>query len=180
MITVISGTNRRGSESRQFANYYTEQLRIHSDEEVRLLGLEDIPHDWFSPDMYVASSLPPTLIELQETFILPARKFAFVIAEYNGGLPGSLKLFIDAVSVRKYRENFAGKKAALIGVASGRAGNLRGMDHLTAVLNHLGAIVMPDKLPISRIEQLMDNDGVITDQATQQLLQSHAQAFVDF
>jgi NAD(P)H-dependent FMN reductase len=49
-------------------------------------------------------------------------------------VPGSLKLFIDACSVREYKQNFKGKKAALVGIASGRAGNLRGMDHLTGVM----------------------------------------------
>ena len=68
-------------------------------------------------------------------------------------------MFIDALSVRKYEETFSGKVAALIGIASGRAGNLRGMEHLTGVLNFLKMHVYPDKLPISGIKEIIDNSG---------------------
>ena len=73
-----------------------------------------------------------------------------------------------------------GKKAALVGIATGRAGNLRGMDHMAGVLNHVGIVVMPDKMPISRIEELMDDDGEITDAATLALLEKHARALIEF
>ena len=180
MITVISGTNRRGSECLRFATYYAEQLRDISQEEVKLLALEDIPHDWFSVDMYTVGAQSDSLIAIQDEYILPAQKFVFFISEYNGSYPGALKLFIDAVSVRHYRQNFSGKKAALIGVASGRAGNLLGMDHLTAVLHHLGCVLLPHKLPISRIEQLLDAEGHIQDDSTRRLLRAHGERFAAF
>ena len=69
-------------------------------------------------------------------------------------------MFFDALSVRKYGESFKGKKVALIGVSAGRAGNLRGMEHLTGFLNYLGMIVYPDKLPISNIEQQLEGDNL--------------------
>jgi chromate reductase len=69
---------------------------------------------------------------------------------------------------------------ALLGVASGRAGNLRGMDHLTGILNYLGAIVMPDKLPISRIGELLDAEGQLNDELTLATMRLHAEEFVHF
>jgi NAD(P)H-dependent FMN reductase len=178
MITVISGSNRKGTECLTFASAYTQMLRRLTDEPVELLALDQVAHDWFHPDMYDEPS--PSIIALQEKYILPADKFVFFSSEYNGGFNGVLKLFIDAVSVRRYKDNFKHKKAALIGVASGRAGNLRGMDHLTGILNHLGAIVMPDKLPISRIEKLMDENGAVADPATLKAMEDHAREFVGF
>ncbi|MCB0638730.1 MAG: NAD(P)H-dependent oxidoreductase [Lewinella sp.] len=178
MITVISGSNRKGTECLTFATAYAKMLRELTDEPVKLLALDAIPHDWFHADMYDNPS--PSIIALQDEYILPADKFAFFSSEYNGGFNGALKLFLDAVSVRRYSDNFKGKKAALIGVASGRAGNLRGMDHLTGILNHVGAIVMPNKLPISRIEKLLDDDGELIDPPTLQVLEAHARELVDF
>ncbi len=180
MITVISGTNRRGNETAQFARFYFEHLRRISEEEIKLLALDAIPHDWFDIDMYSKDALSPALIRLQDEYILPADKFAFFVSEYNGSYPGVLKLFIDAVSVRHYRDNFSGKKAALIGIASGRAGNLLGMDHLAAVLNHLGTTVMPNRLPISQLSRLLDAEGRFNDPETQQLLMQHAADLVAF
>lgn len=178
MITVISGSNRRGTECLTFAGLYADMLRAHTNDEVKLLALDKIPHDWFYPEMYEKPAA--SLLAIQDEFILPADKFAFFSSEYNGGFNGALKLFLDGVSVRHYRKNFNGKKAALIGVASGRAGNLRGMDHLTGVLHHVGAIVMPNKLPISRIEQLLNAEGGLEDAVTREVLENHAREFIAF
>lgn len=178
MITVISGTNRKNSECLRFAQLYYDMLKANSDEKVKLLALENIPHDWFHEEMYTTQSA--SLTKLQDEYILPADKFVFFIPEYNGGFPGTVKLFIDACSIRAYNRNFKGKKAALLGVASGRAGNLRGMDHLAGVLNYLGTITMPNKLPISQIKQLKDEEGAITDQNTLEAMEAHAKDFLAF
>ena len=153
-------------------------LKVNADEEVKLLALENIPHDWFHEDMYNTQSA--SLTKLQDEYILPADKFVFVTPEYNGGFPGSVKLFIDACSIREYSRNFKNKKAALLGVASGRAGNLRGMDHLAGVLNYLGTVTMPNKLPISQIKELKDKEGTIVDEDTLQVMEAHAKDFLAF
>ncbi|MCB0611927.1 MAG: NAD(P)H-dependent oxidoreductase [Lewinellaceae bacterium] len=178
MITVISGTNRKNSECLKFATLYFEMLQESTEEEIKLLALEHIPHDWFHPDMYTRQS--ESLARLQDEYILQATKFVFFIPEYNGGFPGAVKLFIDACTVRKYTSNFQGKKAALVGIATGRAGNLRGMEHLTGVLNYLGTVVMPDKLPISRISELKDGEGEVIDEETLDVMRAHALEFLAF
>ncbi len=180
MITVISGTNRKDNDCRFFAAKYAEILRQHTSEEVRVLLMEEIPYDWIHPDMYEETGQSASLARLQDEFLLPAGKIVYVTPEYNGSYPGVVKLFIDACSVRLYGPTFKGKKAALVGVASGRAGNLRGMDHLTGVLHHVGTIVMPAVLPISRIGDLLSDSGEITDNATLEAMEKHAKAFLAF
>jgi len=178
MITVISGTNRKGSECLNFAKLYAELLEKHTSDTVKVLALEQIPHDWFHMDMYSKQS--PSLSALQDEYVLPAEKMVFIVPEYNGSFPGSVKLFIDACTVREYSRNFKDKKAALVGIASGRAGNLRGMDHLTGVLNYLGMTVMPDKLPISSIFKLKNGNGEVTDEDTLKIMEAHAKAFTAY
>lgn len=178
MITVISGTNRKGSECLKFARKYVEILEAKASETIQLLSLEDLPHDWFHPDMYETPSA--SLVEIQDQYMLPAIKFFFVSSEYNGSLPGSLKLFLDALSVREITATFKGKKAALAGVASGRAGNLRGMDHLTTILHHLGTIVMPSQIPISSIHGLLDNNAEIIDAVTIAVMEQQVEEFLEF
>ena len=180
MITVISGTNRRNSGALEFARHYANVLSSKTSDAVKLLELENIPHDWFHPDMYETASQSPSLARLQDEYMLPAQKFVYIVPEYNGGFPGVLKLFIDACSIRHYKKTFYGKKAALIGIASGRAGNLRGLDHLTGILNHVGTIVLPDRLPISSIEKLMDDDGNIRDAATLEVIEKQIDDFLLF
>ncbi len=180
MITIIASTNRKNSDTSRFADHYADLLRQHSTVDVQLLKLEEIPHDWFHPDMYSAQKQTPSLAKLQDQYVLGAEKFVFIIPEYNGSFPGSLKLFLDACSIRKYKESFKWKKAALVGVASGRAGNLRGMDHFADVLNHVGSVVLPNKLPISKIGALIDEQGKISDEGTNAALKGQIEEFLAF
>lgn len=180
MITIISGSNRRNSECLTFAKTYQELLEEQTTEPIKLLALEAIPHDWFHPDMYSSKGQSESIRKVQDDYLLPADKFVFFLPEYNGGFPGAVKLLIDACSVRKYRATFQRKKAGLIGIASGRAGNLRGMDHFCGVLHHVGTIVMPNKLPISRIEELTDNHGKIVDEETLLVMSAHAKELLEF
>lgn len=180
MISVVSGTNRKGSECLVFARKYAELLAAQTSEEVKLLALEEVEHDWFHSDMYELNQITASLARLQDEYILAADKFVFFSPEYNGGFAGSLKLFIDGISIRKYTENFKGKKAALVGVATGRAGNLRGMDHLNSVLQHMGCIVMPNKLPISQIGKMITNEQGLADATTIAVMEAHAQEILQF
>lgn len=179
MITVISGTNRKESESLLFARQMVTFLQANSDETVKLLPLESIPHDWFHPDMYEKDQQSGSLRDLQDEYVLAAHKFLFVVPEYNGSIPGVLKLFLDACSIREYQTNFKSKKAALVGVATGRAGNLRGIDHLTAILHHMGTFIMPSYLPISRIGTLTE-EGNILDETTLKVMEQFAINFLAF
>lgn len=180
MITIISGTDRKKSESLNFAKKYIEIIANKTNQPLKLLALEDIPHDWWHTGMYEDNGQSPTLSALQDEFMLPAQKFIYITPEYNGSFPGVLKLFIDACSIRAYKATFKNKKAALVGLATGRAGNLRGMDHLTGILNHVGTIVMPNKLPISRINSLQNEAGDITDEPTIRAIEKHIDEFLAF
>ncbi len=100
----------------------------------------------------------------------------FVAPEYNGSFPGILKVFLDAVHPDLNRN----KKAALIGVSSGRAGNLRGMEHLTGVLNYLGIHVHPNKVPVSSVTNLMNAEGQIKDENTIKILEKHAIDLINY
>ncbi len=180
MISIISGSNRKNSECLRFATLIFERVSQLAGEPTKLLALEEIPHDWFFPEMYDKGKQNKGLADIQDEYILGADKFIFVIPEYNGTFPGALKLFIDAVSVRQYKDNFKLKKAGLVGISSGRAGNTRGMDHFTTVLHHLGASVLPNQLPISRIHDLMNDSGEVTDAPTLEVLDKFIRELLDF
>lgn len=180
MITVISGTNRTDNLTVHFARRVVRELKKQTDQKVNFLHLADLPHDWFHALMYTEDGQSKSLRKIQDKYILPAEKFVFVIPEYNGGMPGVLKMFIDACSIRRYKDNFQGKKAAVMGTSSGRAGNLRGMEHLTGVLNYLGTTVMPNRQPISGIGNLIDAENVVQDKATLKIIKAFAKQVVDF
>jgi chromate reductase, NAD(P)H dehydrogenase (quinone) len=174
MITIISGTNKKNSLSRVVASLYYSRLRSMNIN-TRFLALDDIPYDFVTDTMYDKKS--PSIIKLQEQVFNPTQKFVFVLPEYNGSIPGVLKLLIDALDVR---QAFEGKKAALTGVATGRAGNLRGLDHMASILIHMRVTVMPNMLPISRVKDELDIKGELNNPATEKVVHAHVKSILEF
>jgi chromate reductase, NAD(P)H dehydrogenase (quinone) len=144
MYLIISGTNRRDSYTLRIAELYQSILKIKSID-ARLLSLVSL-------DLLERND---SIIELEKELLLPAEKYIFIIPEYNGSIPGVLKCLIDVSDVRKVWKN---KKALLTGISTGRAGNLRGMDHMTGIMHFVGTVVHPNKLPISIVDTLFDEE----------------------
>jgi chromate reductase, NAD(P)H dehydrogenase (quinone) len=145
MYTIISGTHRVASYTERVASEY-RRILLEKEIDAGILTLKNM-------DVLKRS---PEFIEIENEILIPTRKFIFIIPEYNGTFPGVLKAMIDNSDIAKVWYH---KKALLTGVSTGRAGNLRGMDHLSASLHYLKMNVHHNKLPISAIDKIMDKEG---------------------
>jgi chromate reductase, NAD(P)H dehydrogenase (quinone) len=166
MITIIAGTNRKGSNTKKVALQYQKLLQ-EKHIESKLLALEDV-------NIFERTTEFETI---ENDFLKAVEKFIFVLPEYNGSYPGILKLLIDNSEVSKVWPN---KKALLVGVASGRAGNLRGMEHFTGSLMHMKVTVHPNRLPISSVHSLLNEAGEITDAGTLKTIDVQLDEFIIF
>jgi len=150
MYTIISGTNRIGSHTEKVAAEYQNVLK-NKNIEAKIFSLIGINSLYRSDE----------IIKAENEILIPTQKFIFIIPEYNGSYPGVLKAFIDNSDIRKVW-NY--KKALLTGVATGRAGNLRGMDHLSDTLHFMKMNVFYNKLPISVVDKIMDENGHLNEE----------------
>ncbi|HSQ44300.1 MAG TPA: NAD(P)H-dependent oxidoreductase [Ginsengibacter sp.] len=150
MYTIISGTNRPASHTVKVATEYQ-----------RLLKEKNIDAGIFSLIDLDVLNRTPEFLKIETEILIPTQKFIFILPEYNGTFPGVLKAMIDNSDVKKV---WYYKKALLTGVSTGRAGNLRGMDHLSASLHYLKMNVHHNKLPISVIDKVMDKDGRLNEE----------------
>lgn len=166
MTTIVSGTNRPGSITAEVIRCYREVLDKAGVKTAVL---------W--PERIDLNRRTPALEAAEEELLIPAEKFVFVLPEYNGSFPGAVKTLIDMCRIP---ECFYGKKALLTGIADGRAGNLRGMEHFTGILNHMRVVVHPHKLPISVIRKLMNERGELTDEATLEVIRLQLEEFLAF
>ena len=172
MITIISGTNRSNSNSLKVSGLCNDILQA-TGAESQIFSLEDLKKDFLFSEMYQEQSLE---FKNQVTqFIHEAEKIIFVVPEYHGSYPGVLKVFLDAISA----EDIMDKKIMLVGVASGHAGGIRPLGHLTEVLHHLRAEVFSRKPKLSYIERLIDPDGRF-DEKTKQNLKKQIHLFQNF
>lgn len=164
-VLIISGTNRPNSATYKVAAHISSILQPLCD--TTILSLEVLNDNFLiQGDMYDKNPASSLLENMQKQILIPARHWIFVSPEYNGSFPGIIKLWLDALSVSNAAETFHHKKVGLVGVASGRAGNLRGMDHLTSILHYLHMEVMPFKLPVSGIRSHTGKDGTLNPEVT--------------
>jgi chromate reductase len=164
MYTIISGTNRLGSNTLKVAKHYQANLQTMGIE-AGILSLEDI-------NTYTRSA---AFEEIENSVLIPTTHYIFVSPEYNGSIPGVLKMLFDTCKTHRIWWN---KRALITGVSSGRGGNLRGNDHLAAILNFLKITVHHNQLPISSIDTLMDESGHFTDQQTIKAVYHQLEEFI--
>ncbi len=166
MYTIISGTNRPGSNTLRIATQY-QQLLAEKGIRAGLTSLENLE----------VSTRNDSIRQLEEEVLIPTEKFIFVVPEYNGSIPGVLKSLFDSSDIQRV---WWGKKALLTGVSTGRAGNLRGMEHLTGILHYMKVVVHPNKLPISVVNVLLNLDGSVKDPATLRVMGQQLDEFIAF
>ncbi|MFI5155078.1 MAG: NADPH-dependent FMN reductase [Chitinophagales bacterium] len=166
MYTIISGTNRMDSNTIRVAKQYQQALQDkgHHSTILSLVGLNVLDRN-------------PGFAKIENEILIPTTKFIFISPEYNGSIPGVLKCMFDISEVGKA---FAGKKALLGGVSTGRAGNLRGMEHLTGILHYMRVIVHPNKLPISVVDRLFNDQQEMVDRATILAIDQQLEEFIQF
>jgi NAD(P)H-dependent FMN reductase len=173
MVTIIASTNRPGSSTLKMAKYYQQKLS-EKGVEAGLLSLEDLPPNLLQTDLYGKRS--PGFAKIQDV-VTQTDKFLFVIPEYNGSYPGVLKVFIDASD---FPSSFYDKKAALVGISSGKYGNIRGIDHFTGVCHYVHLNVMALKLHIAAIHKEFDADGKLVNTDTIKFTDEQIEKFIAF
>ncbi len=170
-ITVLSGTNRPGNLSLQVAHACREFLGILG-KPVGLLDLKELPRE-IAFDYLEKSDT--TGFDRFQAVVDATTHFVFVVPEYNGSIPGILKLFIDACA---YPASFRGKSALLVGLAAGKGGNETGLGHLEDILHYFGMHVHPQKLTLPMIRGKVDAVSGLSDATTKQSLEEMLLAYV--
>lgn len=172
MICIISGTNRADSNTLRLATIYQQTVEaclkgLGMDTTVKLLDLRN-KKIWERGE---------EMKSIEKEFLLEAEKFIFIMPEYNGSFPGYLKTMLDNSDIRNC---YWGKKALLTGLADGRAGNLRGLEHMTNILHYLHVDVHWNKLPISRINEEMDANGLLVKAETSAAIKEQVSQFISY
>ena len=172
-VVVISSTNRPNSNTLKVSRIYEQILKAQGCD-VKLLDFCLLPENMLFTELYGKRS--ETYAQMVEEYVSQNNHFVFVAPEYNGGFPGVLKVFLDSIHPKEWTN----KRACLVGVSDGRAGNLRGMDHLAGVLQYLKMHVYHNKLPISLITKLFNADGTFNHEGQQKVCEVQIEGFLNF
>lgn len=173
MISIIAATDRSDSYSRRLSNIVSKKLNA-LDQPNQLLDLGEVRPSILAEGSY--GDPGPEMEMLDKQFIQDADKLILVVPEYNGGFPGILKYFIDLCK----QSSFKGKKACIIGIGAGRGGNLRGVEHLTGVLHYVRTEVFSFKIYINEVFKYISEEGELTHEVTEEVLDEQLQDFLKF
>ena len=173
MLTLLSGTNRPGSNTRKVAAHIE---KIYKDLQIPLavIDLAKLPPEIFAATSYADK---PKSFEPFSQGILNSTGLIIVSPEYNGSVPGVLKYFIDML---KFPESFEGRPVCFVGVAAGIWGALRPIEQLQAIFGYRNALIYPERVFLPKINDLLDASGQLNNTDIIDRLTSQATGFIDF
>ncbi len=174
MTTIIASTNRPESYTLRVAEHYQGML-WDLGIDAKILSLGNLPEKIIHPAMYENQKIESW--QPIQNLISATEKFIFVIPEYNGSFPGILKVFIDAC---EFPSSFSGKKTALVGISTGKYGNVRGVDHMTGICHYMNLDVMSLKLHIPHIHKEFDEINKLFKEDTLKFTKQQIERFVKF
>jgi chromate reductase, NAD(P)H dehydrogenase (quinone) len=173
MLTLLVGTNRPGSNTRKIATQL-ESIYTDLDVPLRVIDLADLPPDIFASSAYATK---PASFQPFADNILAAAGLVVVTPEYNGGIPGILKYFIDML---KFPESFVRRPVCFVGLAAGSWGALRPVEQLQQIFGYRNAFLYPERVFLPGINELLDSSGRLIDAELVARLRQQAVGFIDF
>jgi NAD(P)H-dependent FMN reductase len=173
MITLIVGTNRPDSNARKVARQ-VEEIYAQLRSPVHVLDLAQLPPEIFSPASYAEK--PKSFAPFADA-VLNASGLVIVTPEYNGGIPGILKYFIDML---KFPESFDHKPVCFVGLSAGIWGALRPIEQLQHIFGYRNAYIFPERVFIPQVNNVLDAQGRLTNPELLGRLKAQAEGFIGF
>jgi chromate reductase len=170
-ILVFAGSTRTGSLAAKLAALAAKELALAGGD-VTLISLADYPLPIYNGDLEKEEGVPENAAKLAK--LIAAHQGVFVATpEYNNSVPPLLTNTIAWISrVKstgeiKYRNRLYG----IGGTSDGYIGGARALIDLRKMLHSgLGAIIIPNKVEVSRAQDAFNRDGELTVETSSKLL----------
>jgi NAD(P)H-dependent FMN reductase len=113
-----------------------------------------------------------------QTMIRAAHGVVLATPEYHGTFCAMTKLIIENLG---FPSVLAEKPVALVGIASGRIGAIKSLEHLKSVMAHIGALVVPGGVSVAGALRAFDaTTGACKDPATEAALRAVGVSLLTF
>jgi FMN reductase len=170
-IITILGTRRPG-------NYTAKALALVQEE---LKNMTDIEHRAIDPASlqlsFPGEGSSDTDAEFLRETVSSASGIVMATPEYHGSFSSVLKLIIENLG---FPSVLAGKPVALLGVAGGEIGAVKSLEQLRSVCSHVGAIVLPGAVSVSKVRSVFDAEGNCLDGRIEKRIRGVAKNLVDY
>lgn len=162
-IVTISATARPG-------NYTSHALRVVNDE---LTALGHAPRVFDARELTLAfpGAAPTDDARRLREAVASASGILIATPEYHGTFSAMAKLIIENLG---FPSALAERPVALVGVAAGRIGAIKSLEHLRGVCSHVGAFVLPGSISIAGVRSAFDEEGNCVDDGARTALKGVA------
>ena len=174
-VAIVIGSLRKNSFSEKLGNVFAKTF---SDEfEAKIVRVDGL--DLYNPDL--ETDTPPEAWTVFRNEIKEADAVLFVTSEYNRTMPASLKNAID-VGSQPGPENVWNKKpGAVVSIGAGTIGGFGAAHHLRQAVVYLNMHLMQaPEAYIGNIYSLMDAEGNIVSEGTEEFIQMVTDSFEDW
>lgn len=160
-ILLISGSTRKGSYNKKLLDVCANLLKLRADQ-INTLDLSQFPLPIYNGDLEANEGIPENAKKL--SFICQETG-GFIIAspEYNSSIPPLLKNTIDWIS-RIKNQAFRNKIVGLISASTGQWGGIRNLSHLRSIMNHVGALVIPQQFCLPEANKAFTDQGDLSNE----------------
>ena len=171
-IVTLCGSVRPGNFTAKALALVVDELRQQKDVRVTEIDLANV--ELALPGRSVAD---PAALEAFQNQVRQATGVILATPEYHGSFSSVIKLAIENMG---FPSGLAGKPVALLGVAAGRIGAIKSLEHLRSVCSHVGSLVLPNLVSVANVQTLFDQDGRCLDPATEKLVRGVGTSLVHY
>jgi chromate reductase, NAD(P)H dehydrogenase (quinone) len=164
-ILAFAGSLRAGSWNKKLVAIAANGARA-AGAEVTMLDLRDLPMPIYDADEESQHGLPANARRFKQLLV---EHHGVLIAspEYNSSITAVLKNAVDWASRAEPGEPplvaYRGKIAGVMSASPGALGAVRSLATIRALLAHLGMVVVPAQLGVSRAGEAFDESGALKD-----------------
>ena len=170
-IAVIIGSVRPGNYTSKAAALAEQELKSAAG--ILVARFDPTPLHLPLPGAGDADS---ALLEARQK-VSSADAVMFATPEYHGSFSSVTKLIIDNLD---FPSALKGKPVALLGVAAGRIGAVKALEHLRSVCSHVGALVLPGSVSVPNVQAVFDRDGNCLDSGIERRIRNLSRELVDY
>ena len=161
-ILIFAGSIRSGAYSGKTADAAMKEMALQGADITRI-SLADYPLPIMNQDFEAQNGVPENAIKLARQ-ISAHDGVLIATPEYNGSIPPLLKNAIDWVSRVKNDGGrplrpYPGKVVALCSSSDGHFAGIRSINHLRAVLSHIGMEVISAQVSVPEGAHAFDESG---------------------
>ncbi|MBO1348880.1 MAG: NAD(P)H-dependent oxidoreductase [Hormoscilla sp. GUM202] len=157
-IPILLGSCRIGRESLKIAKFILGELVDRNQIDTELIDLGEYNLPMLEERLQDSSNPAPNVLQFCSK-LGQADGILIVTPEYKNGYPGVLKNALDYLQPQALKY----KPIGICTVSSGGFGGLDCLAQLRLVCLALGGLPIPDKLPISHVQEVFDENGNLCD-----------------